>query len=351
MIRLLILFLLGSLLAVTADAAPPDGGQGPVMVVSVPGLLRKPAHLFDLRGKTLRFLPQNDGTHRVQTRRTAELAPSPHLLTQSEQTATQWKQALPFSFRFGGKTWTELFVNRNGNLSFGRSENDLTRERNPWASGGMLSIAAVLDERSAAGQEALIAALWAVNDTQDKNAKISIDAQKDRFVVTWEVQRIPWGHAVEGRDLFQARLYPDGVVEIAYPRIARQDGIVGLFPGMDSAGTRLDHVEVKTAASPSSSDVTSVDVFDVGSALKFVFTLNLAIPARLEQGSLAFRIALDDGVVRPQSVVEITDHIRGYAFTDADPRTIGYHLEGRVLPFMSPKPGWFILRTGPGPRP
>ncbi|HLK60989.1 MAG TPA: hypothetical protein VKU00_30775 [Chthonomonadaceae bacterium] len=333
LVRSALLLFWGMLLWGTAwgQAAPePDSPQRPVIVASIPHLIRKPAHLFGLNGKTLRFLPQSGGGYRVQIRSTAELAPSPNALS-SNEVLTGQRQKLPFAFPFGGKTWTELYVNLSGSLSFGRSEREVADERPAWAGGGMLSMAAALDERSASGQEALIAALWAANDTNGDTWRISTGSEADRFVVTWEVQRVPWGHAVEGRNRFQVRLSPDGVIEMAYPDIVRQDGIVGLFPGVLPSTILLDHVAGPAAASAMGAEVEAMDVFDAGTALEFVFTLRQDVPLHREQGRQTFYIRVEDDVARVQGWLTLADRISCYADVDADPRTIGYQVHGRTV--------------------
>ncbi len=313
------------------DAASPARPQRPVIVASVPNLILKPAHLFSLGGKTLRFLPQPEGGYRVQTLPTADFAPSPHRLSGSDLLVWDGRQKLPFAFPYGGKTWTQIFISLNGSLTFGRSEHEVEPQRSTWAAGGMRSTAAALDERSAAGQETLIAALWAVNDLRNETWDISTDVGKARFVVTWEVQRIPWGHAVEGRSRFQVRLYAGGVIEIAYGKIARQDGIVGLFCGGKPPALLLDHADARADASSPSPEAESVDVFDGGTVLEFVFNLRHDVPIHREKDQETFEIVVADDITRTLGSVTIADGVSASADVDADPRTVGYRVAGKMV--------------------
>ena len=69
---------------------------------------------------------------------------------------------LPFSFPFAGRTWTRVYANVNGNISFQQSEQMQWPHRDPWPDATMRSVAAAIDSRSAAGLETMIAALWAI---------------------------------------------------------------------------------------------------------------------------------------------------------------------------------------------
>jgi hypothetical protein len=75
----------------------------------------------------------------------------------------------------------------------------------------------------------MISALWSTWHADAHYSSVSTHATKDLVAVTWDVTRLNWGHRPAGRNLFQARLYPNGVIEMVYARVSEKDGIVGLF--------------------------------------------------------------------------------------------------------------------------
>jgi hypothetical protein len=306
-----------------------DRPASPATVVSVPNLIRKPEHLFNLQGKTLRFVPLSQGGYRVATLPDATLISCPHSLTWQELVTEQGKRTLPFAFSYGGRSWRQVYVKLNGCVSFGDRESVDDPAYSPWADGGMMSMAADHAERSAAGQECLIAPLWAVNDPAYGRWQLSTREEPNRFVVTWDVQRVPWGHAVEGRNRFQLRLYADGKIEMAYARVPRKDGVVGLFPGTSEAIATLDHAPCHQ--DPSGAGLQAVDVVDSGATLKFVFRLRDRAPQSVAQGSLVFQVSLADDVTKVEGWLTIADRPSFTADLDASPRMLGYRIEGDTV--------------------
>jgi hypothetical protein len=212
----------------------------PVSVMTLENLVRKPANLFDLEGKTVRFSPQEDGSWKVETTPEVKLTPCDTVLPAAHDGifgSYGWHVDLPFAFPFAGKTWKTLYVNNNGNLSFEKSEADYIRERWPWSDSGMRSMAAAIDSRSVAGQEQMIAVLWAVYDL--RRTQVNICKAADQLAVTWRVSREGGDMPAAGENVFQARLAKSGVIEFAYAKVPERDGIVGLFTGQAVKGKRI----------------------------------------------------------------------------------------------------------------
>ena len=219
--------------------------HGSVTTVPAMGLISKPANLLDLEGTTVTFTPdgadaytvavgpltwEDPGGARAQAfSEPARRRPSPfddrsRLRTASDVRREDSVVDLPFSFPFAGRTWTRIYANVNGNISFQQSEQMQWPHRDPWPDATMRSVAAAIDSRSAAGLETMIAALWAIyGDTT-----ISVDATPARAVITWQAVRpTPFNVYYEplGENVFQARLYPSGAIELAYRPVAERDGI------------------------------------------------------------------------------------------------------------------------------
>ncbi len=96
---------------------------------------------------------------------------------------------LPFTFPFVGKDWDEVYVNLNGNISFGESEADSWSSRNPWPDGTMNSVASEINQRSINGSEKVISALWAIYSSRSSESTVYVNSSTESFLVTWQVTR------------------------------------------------------------------------------------------------------------------------------------------------------------------
>ena len=204
----------------------PDGA---VTALPAGRLIYKPANFFDLEGKTVTFTPNGDG-YAVAVDGPSWEQPGPTATThQLDGARLRFRVVnLPFSFSFAGATWNRVYANANGHISFQRPERENWPQRAPWPDGTMRSVAAAIDSRSAAGLEAKIAALWAIYG----DMTLSVDSTPARVVFSWAATRPTPAyrfHTPLGPNVFQARLYPSGRIELAYRAVAERDGVVGLF--------------------------------------------------------------------------------------------------------------------------
>src|SRR5262249_6015344 len=120
--------------------APAKAKGFPVTTLAVERLIQKPANLFDLEGKTLRFTPPEDGSYQIEPLASATLVDADTPLAPTALHAYgvhAWRVALPFAFPFGGKNWEAVHVNNNGSLSFDKPESDHWLQRDPWPDAGM----------------------------------------------------------------------------------------------------------------------------------------------------------------------------------------------------------------------
>ena len=170
---------------------------------------------------------------------------------------------MPFEFPFAGRTWTRVHANTNGNVSFAAPETKHWEERDPWSSGTMRAVAAAVDSRSAAGLEAMIAVLWALYG----EAAVSVDSSPTRVAITWDAVRKD-SYDPLGPNVFQARLYPSGAVELAYREVSERDGIVGLFHGAEARGPVLSAADDDAGDAPNATlDIISAELVDNGSTV------------------------------------------------------------------------------------
>ena len=265
--------------------------DGTVTALPAGRLIYKPANFFDLEGKSVSFTRDGDGygvaVEDLNWEQPGPAATTYHLLGTHRELATV---DLPFSFPFAGGTWNRIYANANGHLSFQRPENENWPERAPWADGTMRSLAAAIDSRSTAGLEAKIAALWAIYG----DVTLSVDSTPARAVFTWSATRPTPGyefHAPLGNNVFQARLYPSGRIELAHRAVAERDGFVGLFRTLSGRGDILD-----TPAEPAGDieepmlDITGLELVDTGSTLVFRMTLAEDVPEAVDEGEIDYRI-------------------------------------------------------------
>ncbi|MCH8828356.1 MAG: hypothetical protein IID45_02130 [Planctomycetes bacterium] len=254
----------------------------PVTVVPIEGLIRKPANLCDLKGKTLHFTLQKDGTYRTKTTDSAKLLDCPKPLRPSAV-------SLKFKFPFSGKTWDKVYVNRHGNVSFLKSETLHWEQRNPWPDAGMLSMAAAFDMRSRMGKERMIAAFWNHYSYSPYLTRIRVRSEKDVFAVTWNVTCNRTGFTPLGQNIFQLRLRPNGDVEMAYSHLAEKDGIVGLFTGTAAKGQRLDSWKYTGKIPHPSVALDTAEIYDEGSLLRLVFNMKEPLVTGAEAANLIYR--------------------------------------------------------------
>ena len=280
--------------------------EGTVTTVPAGELTLMPANFFDLGGKTLTFIPNGAGySVEVGGPTWEDPGRSPSVVA-TRRIHGQWFESvpveLPFPFPYAGQTWTRLHANANGNLSFQRSESE---NWDWWSESTTRSKAAAVDSRAAAGLETMIAALWQLYDHTD----VTVDSTPARAVFTWRAVRPTPGynHAPLGENVFQARLYPSGVVEFAYRAVPERDGFVGLFHGGSARGATLDAVRdaVGDVAEPVL-DITGVELVDNGSTVLARMTLAADIPEEVADGTITYRIFLQFGEYDCRMGIEVT---------------------------------------------
>ena len=197
----------------------------------------------------------------------------------------------------------------------------------------MRLMAAAIDSRSAAGLEAMIAVLWARYD----HPTISVDATPTRVVITWRAVRDP-AYTPLGVNLFQARLYPSGIVQLAYRSVAERDGIVGLLPGLDTGGRTLDSAEDPAGdVARGFLDIVRVEWVDNGSTLLATMTLAGDVPAEVADGAIEYRVFLGFGNNEFLLGIEVTGSGRSPWTSEGRDTAIGYRVQGATIDFLFSK--------------
>ena len=339
-VTLVLLASLGHLLGLSASAIA-GTLSGPISVLPADGLIEKPANYFDLEGQMLRFTPAASNRYVLAVLPAVNFSPRGTRLSIGNAIGAYnnygWRVPLGFPFPFASRLWTDLYANLNGSLTFGQAEAGSWAARDPWADGTMRSIASAIDARTAVGIERMIAALWCT--WSSAASAIYTNGTSTNCLVTWEVARFQdaySSYAPLGVNLFQAQVYPSGVIDLSYTRVVERDGIVGLFTGNATNGVRLDHVDDPVDAPNAAVEIRSVDVDDFGSLLRFTITMQNSVPTGVATGSIDHRIFLRLGGSECGLYVSVASAIISGTWCGPAPRVIGQRVSGtQVQLFLS----------------
>ena len=119
--------------------------------------------------------------------------------------------ALPRPFRFQGQDWNSVFVNSNGNLTFGAGDSDFGESVGEFL-GGLPRIAPLWDDLDASPGEGLV-----ISET-------------DGWETTIHFVSVPQFFDLAG-NYFSVKLGRNGSIDINYGPTARGDALVGITPG------------------------------------------------------------------------------------------------------------------------
>ncbi|MGH9783792.1 MAG: hypothetical protein ACRD88_06360, partial [Terriglobia bacterium] len=231
----------GFLPLTSSTSAPVDVGH--IAVLPDDGTLVMTANLFDLDQRSLTFTPQSGGLM-VQAGMgafDAALAAQGVLLnpppaSHPDNIGDDGARAvnLGFSFPFFGQSYTSVFINSDGNLTFRQSD-------------------AVSTARSLArflSGPPRIAPYFADLDPS-VGGQLTVFASSSRFVVTWtDVPDFAFTGAGP-RETFQVELRPDGRIQFSYNGINGREAVLGVSPGSFSGeATLLDLSATDGGVSP-----------------------------------------------------------------------------------------------------
>lgn len=199
-----------------------DRDDGPIAIIEDDGSIVADPNPLDLTNATIRFEPAIPAGYSVSARPTLLDTDMGNLLSLGDDETRQVAFTSGFTFRFFGVAYTELYVNSNGNLTFGRGD----------ARGGV--------DTGIYGQELSdflygpprIAALF--NDLNPASGGgIFVKVQSDRLVVTWNRVFLFAGSTI---NTFQIILFANGAIELAYSdSVSARQGVVGISPGGSGA--------------------------------------------------------------------------------------------------------------------
>lgn len=206
-----------------AARLPQASSAGSIAVITDDGGLIAPAASFDLTG-SLQFAT---GPRKATAAASGAVFDSEmgSPVTLGDDTSVPVAFTDGFSFPFFGHTYTSLFVNSDGNLTFGEAEPQSDREVPTFLAGPprIAPFFADLDPSSASA-----------------DGGVFVRTAADRVVVTW--LNIP-GYGSRDINTFQVTLLSDGQIVFSYPTMRSGEAIVGVSPGH---GTKIDLIDYST---------------------------------------------------------------------------------------------------------
>jgi len=241
-------------LALSASA-PVDVGH--IAVLPDDGTLVMSANLFDLDQRSVTFTPQTGGFSvqagtgafdgAVATQRILLNPPPANHPDNIGDDGTR-SVNLGFSFPFFGQSYTSVFINSDGNLTFRESDTAFTAR----------SLARFLSGPPR------IAPYFADLDPS-VGGQLTYFASSSRFVVTWS--EVP-DFAATGtgpRETFQVELRPDGWIQFSHSGINGRSAVVGVSPGSFSGAATL--LDLSAAAGESTSPGPIAEIFSPSTQL------------------------------------------------------------------------------------
>ena len=190
----------------------PDEGE--IAIIDDGDGVAFPAFLFDLEGQSVDFLPTGSG-YRYGLRERgydAQAAADGEFLVLGDDDAAELE--LPFAFPFYGEGQARIFVNSDGNLTFGQADTSSTAR-----------------DAARAVTTARIAGFFADLDPTRPGAAVRVCSNAEKWVVTW-INVPEWVAQGTGRlHTFQISLYPDGRIVLSYRAVNTDFAIIGLSSG------------------------------------------------------------------------------------------------------------------------
>jgi hypothetical protein len=190
------------------------------------GALAK-ANLFDLAGRTLRFVAKGS-QYQVESGPLRWDADFGGELTGARVNLQK------FTFPFSGRQWKSLLVGATGSIRFNDAESEPALDPYGHADAGIIldrfdQLGHAVAELDARGPAICVFLKPRMSGTR------FVKELPDRVVITWDLTE-PFGglldfgwHKTTNR--FQAVLYADGSVEMSYKEMDAKDGIVGIYAG------------------------------------------------------------------------------------------------------------------------
>lgn len=213
----------------TPVAAPGlDRDENHVAILHDRGDIIVRRNLFDLAGAAVRFSPNSAGGYDPARLALALEAPGTSL---NLPTGAARAVDLPFGFPFFGGVYDRVFVNADGNLTFGVGDTDV----------GEKGLARFL-----AGPPRI--APFFTDLDPSRGGSVSAQLQGDRAVFLWN--GVPGGGQVN-RNSFEVVLHSGGAIDVVYgTEVQTREAVVGVAPGGTLTVTASDLSGGRPVGSP-----------------------------------------------------------------------------------------------------
>jgi len=237
--------------------AAADTDVGNIAVIETDPTILQPGELFDLNNRSLTFTPRTGGGYTVSSGTLDFDANTGSNLNLGDDVSVQ--QSLAFTFPLYGVNRTSVFINSNGNLTFG-SGSTLTH----FNSGSVASLGSDLSAILGQIAEGLtrIAVLW-----QDWNpaagGAVFANSMSDRLIVTWSGVPL-FGTGTTAT--FQVVLFNTGVIRMNYQSVTTTPSggyLTGISSGSSSRflTTTIDFSQGGSSVSSSPNSEPLAQVF------------------------------------------------------------------------------------------
>jgi hypothetical protein len=207
--------------AATAPTRPPVVRTvGDIAIVGESPTVVARRNPFDLDRQTLLFTPQENGYRlNVAAADTAALMSGETLAGLDDDDSRE--VPLPFPFRYYGVRYQSVFVNSDGNLTFGLGDSASTDR----------SVSRML-----AGPPRISPAFLDLDPSRAAQ-RVMVFSDSARFSVIWREVPIYSSTGFGQRQSFQVTLYPDGRIEFLYAgmNMLAEEAVVGIAPGRSLA--------------------------------------------------------------------------------------------------------------------
>jgi hypothetical protein len=194
-----------------------DAGQ--IAVIEDDGSIILTSNPFDLANTVLRLTPAGSGAYTIG-RQSGSLNTNFGTRITLADDAYQQIAFQGFQFPFFGTNYSSVFVNADGNLTFGEGDDAITdRSLTRFNSG-----------------PPRIAGFFADLNPEQSVGGIYYNQLSDRLLITWNRIR-EWGSPQEGS--FQIALFPNGSLELTYGAVNISSAIVGWTGGRDAQNVNI----------------------------------------------------------------------------------------------------------------
>ena len=195
---------------ITFESTSTDVGN--LVVINGNEHIVQPKNTFDLAGQNLRFTPNDLGGYDVSMPEDVEFVQAFGDILRLDDDDSK-KVEIEFDFPFFGEEYTEVFVNSDGNLTFGKGD------AASWAR----------DLQRFLGESPRIGVLYAdLYPYGYGEATIEVKQSSGQVTITWfNVDAFSGG----GMITMQVVLFDTGVIDIVFEESQVRTGVVGVSPG------------------------------------------------------------------------------------------------------------------------